>query len=257
MSKFERLDNLNGRVAVITGGAGQVGYATAIRLAERGARIIAIVRRDLDDANNKMKQLPNFDKLKHFALLASVTDTKSLVQARDEIKKIAGRCDILINSAGITKNVKPANFEDLTDEIFDEIILTNLRGTYAAIRTFVPLLKESGDGLIINLSSTASLRASPSNVAYSSAKAGINLMTRTLAKVLAPEIRILAVAPGHMVKPTSGATKSEGSNEAMAATSPLKRIGEADDVASTIEACATQVRFATGTVIIIDGGRTI
>lgn len=257
MNTFRRLDNLNGQVVVITGGVGQIGFATANRLAQQGARIVAIVRKNLSEAQNKMQSLPKAEELKHFAVEASVTDSLSLAKARDEIKKQAGRCDILINTASVTKNVKPDNFDELTDELFDQIITTNLRGTYATIRTFVPLLKESGNGLIINLSSTASLRASNSNVAYACAKAGINMMTRTLAKVLAPEVRIIAIAPGHLVNPTSGAVKSATANDTMAATSPLKRIGYADDIASTIEAYATSIRFATGTVVVVDGGRTI
>lgn len=257
MSTFQKLDDLSGQVAVITGGTGQVGYASAIRLAERGVKIIALVRRDLDQANSKMQKLPHYEKLQHFALLASVTEGSALTTAFNEIKKVAGRCDILINAAGITKNVKPENLHELTDEIFDDILKTNLRGSFSVIRTFAPLLKESGNGLIINLSSTASLRASNSNAAYACAKAGINMLTQTLAKALAPEIRILAIAPGHMETPTSGAIKGANVNETIAAATPLKRITQANDVASTIEACATSIRFATGTVLVIDGGRTL
>lgn len=257
MNTIQNSNDLNGQVAVITGGTGQVGYATAMRLAERGVKIVALVRRDLDQANLKMQKLPNFEKLQHFALLASVTDSLALTNAFNEIKKSIGRCDILINAAGITKNAKPENLNELTDEIFDDILKTNLRGTFSVIRTFAPLLKENGNGLIINLSSTASLRASNSNTAYACAKAGVNMMTQTLAKALAPEIRILAIAPGHMDTPTSGATKGVGVNETIAAATPLKRITHADDVASTIEACITNIRFATGTLLVIDGGRTL
>lgn len=256
MSTFQRLNNLEGQVVVITGGAGQVGMATAKRLAHLGARIVLLVRSKYEEAQKKILTLPN-QQAQHFVIQASVIDSKSLLSAKDEIEKKAGRCDVLINAAGITKNISPKDLEMLSDEIFDEILICNLRGSFSTIRTFLPLLKKSGNGVVINLSSTASLRGSTSNVAYASAKAGINLLTKTLAKALAPEVRVLAVAPGHLQYPTSGAIKSDKSNENLAATSPLQRVGEADDVASTIEACITHMRFSTGAIIVVDGGRTI
>lgn len=251
---FQRLSNLTGKVAVITGGCGQVGYATAQRLAEQGCRVVALVRRDLDNANVMMQALVGEG---HFALLADVTDSVSLTTAAKEVNERAGRCDILVNSASITKNVLPPNLDALTDEMFDSIVTTNLRGVFATIRAFAPMLKETKDGLIVNISSTSAEGASNSNVAYGCSKAGINQMTKTLAKALAPEIRIVAVTPGFMVEPTSGAVKGPGVNEKMAESSPLKRIGYADDIASTIEACCTHIRFATGSIFLIDGGRTV
>jgi 3-oxoacyl-[acyl-carrier protein] reductase len=255
--KFRRLNDLNGKVAVITGGNGQIGSATAIRLAERGARVVALVRRQLAETNEKLKALPLANELDHFAVEASVTNTESLVAAAKEVERRAGRCDILINAAGVTRNIRPPDLDTLTDKIFDEIVTTNLRGTFATIRTFVPLLRTSGDGLIINISSTAGLGASSSNLAYGASKAGLDLLTKSLAMALAPDIRVVGIAPGHLVNPTSGATKAPGINEKMAMMTPLKRVGEADDIASAIEACATMMRYATGTIFLIDGGRSL
>jgi 3-oxoacyl-[acyl-carrier protein] reductase len=144
----------------------------------------------------------------------------------------------------------------LTDELFDEMIITNLRGVYATIREFSDLLKSSGDGLIINVSSQSAQRASNSCVAYSASKAGLDLMTRTLAKSLAPAVRVLGISPGYLENATSGVTRLQD-NDVLAAQSPLQRLGTADDIASTIEACATTIRFATGTVFLIDGGRLL
>lgn len=249
---FARLNNLEGKVAVITGGCGQVGYATAVRLAEQGCKIISLVRKNLDSAEEMILRLPR-PELGHSVMLADITDTASLVRAASKITQ----CDILVNAAGITKNVLPQNLDALTDELFDSIVTTNLRAVFATIRTFAPLLKISTDGLIVNISSTAAEGASNSNVAYGCSKAGINQMTKTLAKALAPDIRIVAVTPGFMVEPTSGAVKGPGVNEKMAESSPLKRIGYADDIASTIEAVATHIRFATGSIFLVDGGRTV
>jgi len=248
---FQRLNNLQGQVAVITGGCGQVGYATAQRLSQQGATVVALVRKDIDSAMQKMQALSGT------AILADITNSADLTLAAAMIKKQFGRCDILVNSASITKNVLPSNLDALTDEIFDSIVTTNLRGVFATIRAFAPMLKETKDGLIVNISSTSAEGASNSNIAYGCSKAGINQLTKTLAKALAPEIRIVAVSPGFMVEPTSGAVKGPGVNEKMAESSPLKRIGYADDIASTIEACCTHIRFATGSIFLVDGGRTV
>lgn len=252
MTTFKRLENLNGKVAVITGAGGQVGYATAIRLAEQGCRIVGLVRSKVDETIVKFSNLPN-QHLAHTVIQADVVNTPTLIAARDKID----RCDILVNCASITKNVLPQNLDQLTDELFDSIVTTNLRGTYATIRTFAPLLRSTGDGLIVNISSTSAQVASPSNAAYGASKSGINLLTKTLGKALAPDIRVVAVIPGFMETPTSGAMKAPGMNEKQAETSPLKRIGYGDDVACTIEALATHIRYATGSIILIDGGRTI
>lgn len=253
-TSFARLENLNNKVAVITGGAGQIGYATAIRLAQQGARVVLLTRRDLSELQERMKELPNQHR-GHFAILASVTNTEDLKEAVKQVTTVAGRCDILVNTVGVSKIVP--SIEELTDEVFDHIITTNLRGTYATIREFVGLLRESGDGLVVNISSTAALRASPSNIAYGASKAGLDLMTRSLAKRLAPTIRVVGISPGHLEKATSGiGAISPDYQETLRLMCPLLRIGSADDIASSVEALATTMRFVTGTTLVIDGGRT-
>jgi NAD(P)-dependent dehydrogenase (short-subunit alcohol dehydrogenase family) len=247
--------NLNNKVAVIAGGCGQIGYATAKRLATQGARIIVLVRRDIDQAQTMMDTLPN-PALHHFAILASVINTKELKSAVAEVKQRAGRCDMLINTAGALNPIPPANLHGLTDEIFDEIITTNLRGVYATIREFSDLLKESGDGLIINISSQSGQRASNSCVAYGASKAGLDLITKTLAKSLAPTIRVVGIAPGYLEHATSGATRII-SNKTLAAESPLHSLATGDDIAKTVEAFATMITHATGTTLLVDGGRLL
>lgn len=252
---FERLSNLNGKVVVITGGCGQVGYATAKRLAQQGAQIIAITRRNIDQAQQMMDNLPN-THLNHRAILASVTDTDSLKAAVKEITKLYGRCDILVNSASVLNPVPPGDLHGLTDEIFDEIITVNVRGTYATIREFADLLQSTGDALIINVSSQSGHRASNSNIAYASSKAAIDLMTKSLAKSLAPAVRVIGIAPGHLETAVSGVVRVDN-NDTIASRIPLKRIGTGDDVASTIEAYAMLIRHATGITVLVDGGNTL
>jgi len=249
------MTELNNKVAVIAGGCGQIGYATALRMAAQGARVIVLVRRDIDRANEMMANLPN-PELGHFAILASITNTPALQSAVKEVKQRVGRCDILVNTAGTLDPIPPSNLTALTDDIFDKIVTTNLRGVYATIREFSDLLKVSSSGLIVNVSSQSGQRASNSCVAYAASKAGLDLMTKTLAKSLAPTVRVVGVAPGYLENATSGVTRII-SNEVLAAEAPLQTLATGDDIAKAIEAFATTITHATGVTLLIDGGRLL
>lgn len=249
------MTNLNNKVVVIAGGCGQIGKATARRLANSGAQIILLVHRNLDHAREFASTLPN-PNLKHFAIKASIINTQELKAAVDTVKTVAGRCDILINAAGMLNPIPPSNLDQLTDEIFDEMITVNLRGVYATIREFAPLLAENEQGLIVNISSQSGQRASNSCIAYAASKAGLDLMTKTLAKSLAPKIRVVGIAPGYLENATSGVTRIV-SNEQLSKDSPLQSLASGDDIARTIEAFATLITHATGTTLLVDGGRLL
>ncbi|NDD02575.1 MAG: SDR family oxidoreductase [Betaproteobacteria bacterium] len=253
---FEPISQLNGHVAVITGGKGAIGLATARRLAALGARIVSIDRSEPEKVQALLDALPQVASGPHMALTASITDSAALNAAAKEVKQRAGRCDILVNSAGFTKPVAANDLKGLTDELFDEVVQTNLRGVFSTIRAFTPLLQASGDGLIVNVSSIAGFTGAGSNLAYAAAKAGVDLLTKSLAKALAPQIRVLAVSPG-VVDSSFVPGRGADFNEKAAATIPLKRIGHVEDTASAIEACATTMRFATGSRFVVDGGRSL
>jgi 3-oxoacyl-[acyl-carrier protein] reductase len=253
---FEPVSKLDGHVAVITGGKGAIGWATAKRLAALGARIVSIDRSEPEKVQALLDTLPKVASGAHFALTASITDSAALSAAAEAVKQRAGRCDILVNSAGFTKPVAANDLEGLTDDLFDAVVQTNLRGVFATIRAFTPLLKANGDGLIVNVSSIAGITGSGSNLAYAAAKAGVDLLTKALGKALAPQIRVIAVSPG-VVDSTFVPGRGAEFNEKAAATIPLKRIGHVDDTAAAIEACATTMRFATGSRFVVDGGRSL
>lgn len=253
---FESLDRLDGRVVVIAGGKGAIGQATAHRLAARGARIVSLDRSRPDTVQPMLDALPVVGSGEHFAVTASITDSAQLIAAAQTVAERAGHCDVLINSAGFTRSIAATDLDSLTDEVFDEIVQTNLRGVFSTIRAFVPLLKASGDGLVVNVSSIAGFTGSGSNLAYVAAKAGVDVLTKSLAKVLAPSVRVIAISPG-VVDSSFVPGRGADFNEKAAASIPLKRIGTVDDIASAIEACATQLRFATGSRIVIDGGRSL
>jgi 3-oxoacyl-[acyl-carrier protein] reductase len=236
------------KTAVITGGIGQIGKASALRLSKLGFKVILIVRRNIEEAEVFLKSLPGNG---HQAFTASITDSESL---KFVVSKI-DQCDVLINAAGITKSVPPKDFEKYTDEMFDEIVINNLRGPFATIREFFPLLKNSTDGLIVNITSASGVRSGSGNLAYGASKAGLDLLTKSLSTVLAPNIRIISICPGFLETATSGAIKPSGFNEQVSKGIPLGRVGSGDDVAATIEALITHIRYSTGSTIILDGGR--
>jgi NAD(P)-dependent dehydrogenase (short-subunit alcohol dehydrogenase family) len=250
---FDPTSRLDGKVAVITGGLGAIGYATARRLAVLGATCVLLHRKG-DDATARAAALPGGEAQRHSAIRADIIDTPSLRRAASEVQATYGRCDILVNSAGHTQPVPAADLEALTDELIDDLLRANFRGVFATIRAFAPLLKASGDGLVVNVSSIAGFTGVGSNLAYVAAKAGLDVVGDALAKALAPAVRVVSVSPG-AVESSFVPGRGEDFKAKMANTTPLGRIGLPEDVAAAVEALATTMRFVTGTRIVVDGGR--
>ncbi|MBP0592040.1 SDR family oxidoreductase [Paraburkholderia sp. LEh10] len=242
---------LDGKVAVIVGGAGGIGAASAKRLAVAGAKVVVCGHTDLAKAQHVADSLPGHG---HLAKSVSITDSASLASLANEVRAAYGRADMLVNTAGFTKPVGHGDLDALTDELIDDIMKVNWRAQFAAIRAFRPLLDESGDGLVVNVSSISATTGIGSNVAYCAAKAGLDVMTASLARALAPRIRVLNVSPG-VVDTRFVPGRGADFNDKVAATTPLGRIGTPDDIAAAIEACATHLTFSTGVTIIVDGGR--
>jgi 3-oxoacyl-[acyl-carrier protein] reductase len=248
--------DLGGKVILIVGGAGSIGAASARQFAHLGARI-AIAHRDLPEETAAASALVgSLEGEGHIALVADVAQTATLTAMRAELERRYGRLDVLVNAAGFTRPVPHADLDGLDDDLIDRMFAVNWRGQFATIRAFASLLKASGNGLIVSLSSIAGSNGIGSSIAYCAVKAGIDVMTKSLARALAPEIRVLAVAPGVV---DTGFVPGRGAdfNARSSASTPLKRIATADDIASAILACATQLTFATGTTFVVDGGRSL
>ncbi len=251
-STFEPTESLTGRVAVITGGTGAIGLASAKRLAQLGARCVLLYNSEsAESAAAKAAALPGTG---HLCFKAPITDSAALQAVAQQIADQCGVVHILINSAGYTKAVPAADLDGLSDELIDDILKVNFRGVIATIRAFLPLLKKSEDGLVVNISSIAGFTGTGSNLAYVAAKAGIDVVGDALAKAFAPHVRVISVSPGVV---DSGFVPGRGAdfNDKAAATIPLRRIGTVDDVAAVVQACATTLRYVTGTRIVVDGGR--
>ena len=248
---FAPRERLDGQVAVITGGNGAIGSATAARLAALGARVVLLHKEAPQQAAEVLSTLPGEG---HLAVSASVTDSASLAAAAEEVRARTGGASILVNAAGFTRPVPAADLDGLTDALIDDIFAVTWRGSFASIRAFAPQLRASEDGLVVNVSSIAAFTGLGSNLAYAAAKAGVDASTKALAKTLGPQIRVLAVSPG-VVDTGFVPGRDAGFNERVGATLPLKRVGTAVDVAAAIAACATSLRYATGSILVVDGGR--
>jgi len=248
---FAPLDRLDGQVAVITGGNGAIGTATARRLATLGARVVLLQR---DAAAHSAALLDELPGSGHFAVEASVTDSASLKAAAEQVLARTGGATVLVNAAGFTRPVPAADLEALDDELIDSVFAVTWRGSFASIRAFAPQMKLRGEALVVNLSSIAAFTGLGSNLAYAAAKAAIDATTKALAKTLGPEIRVVAVSPG-VVDTAFVPNRDASFNERVGAQLPLRRVAIADDVAAAVAACATSLRYATGSIFVVDGGR--
>jgi len=244
---------LAGKVAVIVGGSGGIGAATARMLAEQGMTIAITWRGSDVTADEVFASLPGNG---HTAHQADVTDSASLAALAAQVRERHGRADILVNTAGFTKAVAAHDLDALDDALIDEMFRVNWRGVFATIRAFRPLLSESGDALVVNVSSIAAASGVGSNIAYAAVKAATDTMTKSLARALAPTIRVMAVSPG-VVATDFVPGRDAAALEKIAASIPLKRVAQPEDVARAIAALATHLTYSTGSIVTIDGGRAL
>ncbi len=244
---------LHNKVALVTGGSGGIGSAICRRLAAAGANVIINYNNNWQRAHELLASLPGEG---HSVFGFSVKNSEKMTQAAGYIAKDYGGLDILVNNAGITRPVPHADLDALDDALIDEIFATNWRGAFACIRAFKPLLMRSNDGLVVNISSIAGRTGVGSNVAYCASKAAMDSLTRSLARALAPQIRVVSVAPG-WVWGDYAARMDEAYIQQQIDKTPLGRIAQPEDVAEAVFAVATQLTFSTGCIIPVDGGRPL
>lgn len=245
--------NLTGKVALVTGAAGGIGSAIAETLARAGAKVIVGYNSSRDKALALCESLPGEG---HIVKATPVLDSAALAEVAGEIESELGRLDILVNNAGMTRVVPHDDLDDLDDETIDTIFATNVRGAFACVRAFRSLLEADSNGLVVNISSIAGTTAVGSNVAYCASKAAMNSMTMSLARALAPKIRVVAVAPGWVAGEYASRADPAYLQQQVDNT-PLGRIAEAGDVANAVLALATTMTFNTGCVFPVDGGRPL
>ena len=247
--------SLSDKVAVVTGGGGGIGSEICRSLARTGAKVI-ITHKDTASAERSQAVLNSLAGDDHMVIRAAVDSPRDQKALSETISEQYGRVDILINCAGLTRFVAPNDLEGLDDELIDQIFRVNWRGSFATVRSLEELLKKSNDGLVINISSIAGQTAIGSNIAYCASKAAINSMTMSLARALSPEIRVVAISPG-LVEGEYTKKLDPAWTRDQEQLTPLKRLTQAGDVADAVIACATLLKYSTGCVIPVDGGRPL
>ena len=245
--------DLKDKVAVIAGGSGAIGSAAAHRLARAGARVVVGYNSDPERADAVVRALPGSG---HRAIRVPMLETPLIREAAAIVERDFGRCDVLVNSAGFTRMIPHADLEALTDDLIDSIFAANVRGPFATIRAFAPLMKRSGDAVVVNISSVAAIVGTGSNIAYGGSKAALDTMALSLARVLGPEIRVLTVSPA-AVDTAFVPGRTTAMVEKVAATTPLKRVVKADEVAQAVMAAVVNLTASTGWVIPVDGGKLV
>jgi 3-oxoacyl-[acyl-carrier protein] reductase/pteridine reductase len=237
---------LSGKVALVTGGAKRLGRASALVLAQAGANLAVTYLRSEKEVQRTRKQLEK-NGARVLTIRCDVTDPKSVSAAVKRTVAELGGLDILVNNAGAYETV---SFEDITLQQWDSIFDVNVRGPFLVSQTAQPHLRRR-KGRIINLGSLGGLRAWSSHVHYCSSKAALHMLTKAMARALAPEIAVNCVAPGMI---DLGEESAAAFMSRMAKQTPMQSNGTGDDVAAAILFFATAPSFITGQVLYVDGG---
>jgi 3-oxoacyl-[acyl-carrier protein] reductase len=243
---------LSDKVIVVTGATGGIGTAICERCAAAGARLVIGFNTNAAKAERLAARLQG----DHMVARVAVEDSNSLARLAAAVRVRYGAVDVLVNNAGVTRPVPHADLDGLEDALIDQIFRVNWRGAFAAVRAFRPLLESGNGGLVINMSSVAGTTGFGSNVAYCASKAALDSLTRSLARALAPAIRVLSIAPG-MVEGEYTQRFDPAMLEEQRRRTPLQRIATNDDVADAVLAAATLLTFSTGSIIHVDGGRPL
>ena len=240
---------LNGKAALVTGGAHRLGRAFALGLARAGADVIVDYQTSADDAAETVAEIRALGRRAEAvrADVASEADVRRLVAA---CEAVLGRLDVLVNSASLFHS---APVESTTTEDWDRTLAVNLKGPFLVSREAAPLLRADGGGLIVNIADLSAFQPWPSYVAHAVSKAGLVHLTRVLARAFAPAIRVNCIAPG-TVLPPEGYTEAE--SDPKGSRRVLRPEGTPEDAVRAL-LYFVDADFVTGEVAVVDGGRML
>jgi NAD(P)-dependent dehydrogenase (short-subunit alcohol dehydrogenase family) len=244
------VDGFRDAVVVVVGGRGGIGREVVRQTHELGARVIIVS----GSAGARQLDRDEFERTRQVVLRADIRVPADLRQLADEIDAAEGRVDVLVNTAGSSVQVPLRALERLTDEVIAEAFQSNAIGVLTTIRELVPLLRKGRAPVIVNVGSVAAWTGQGSNLAYVGAKGAVDAMSVGLAKALAPDIRVVGVAPSAL---ETDFVKGRGAEffDATIAATPLRRLTSVTEVASAVLCAARVLTATTGVTIAVDGGR--
>jgi len=237
---------LLGKAVLITGGAKRLGRASALALARAGANVAITFNHSAREAQHTVIDLAAIG-VRAFALRCDVTNERSVKATIKESVRELGGIDILVNNAA---NYETLEFESISLKQWDAIFATNTRGPFLVTREALPALRERR-GKIINMGSLGGLLPWPTHAHYCSSKAALHMLTKVMAKALAPEIAVNAVAPGMI---DLGEKEAKPFMRRMARQTPMRRNGTGEEIAEAVKFFATAPHFITGQIMAVDGG---
>src|SRR5579859_1717406 len=238
---------LSGKAALVTGAGKRLGRAVALRLASEGAEVAVHYRGSDGEAREVVEEIEKLERRAE-AMAAELTSVEEIRALVHRVAHEFGRIDVLVNCAA---NFLPSSVISTTEEIWDASLDTNVKGPFFLAQAAAPWLRRS-NGAIVNFADTAGMMGWPGYIAHSVSKAGMIMLTKTLAKALAPEVRVNAIAPGTITMPGD---PPEWERE-FVKLAPLKKTGTVEDVAEAVSYLAS-AKFLTGHVLVLDGGRTL
>ena len=247
---------LEGKTALVTGGASGFGAEIAAVFAREGAKVVIL---DLNGEGAKAVAGKIGDAAQ--AVTGDVTRAGDVAGAVAAATAFGGRLDIVVNNAGWTHRNKP--MLDVTEEEFDRVYAINVKSIFHMSRAVVPLMRQAGGGVIINIGSTAGIRPRPGLTWYNSTKGAVNLLSRSMAVELAPDkIRVNCIAPvigeTGLLEAFMGVPDTPENRAKFVATIPLGRFSTPKDIASAcLYLASDETAFITGVVLEVDGGRTV
>lgn len=245
---------LDGRTALVTGASRGIGNEIALAMAAAGADVIVHYHRSADAADQTVQKINSNGGGRAWAMQADLADSDAAAALFDQISDRIGRLDILVNNAGDL--IQRCAIADLTDELIDQVLRVNVHSALYACRGGIPLLRNGTHPVIINLSSIAAHNGGANHATlYASAKGAIHTFTRGLAKELAPDIRVNAIAPGVIHTDFHRVHSTPQTLETIAGNTPLKRLGRPEECAgAAVYLASNAASFVTGEVIEVNGG---
>ena len=239
---------LDGRRVLVTGAGHRVGQAIAVALGARGMRVAVHYNAHADGASETLRTIEQAGG-SGALFAADLTDPASAARLVNDVRDRFGGLDVLVNSAAVMVRTP---FGEITAGQWDEIMALNLRAPFLLAQAAAPHLREAR-GVIVNIADLAAFETWPAYIPHGLSKAGVVYMTKALARILAPEVRVAGVAPGTVLVPE---TWSGSDEERLRRTTPLQRSGSPADVTSTV-LFILESDYLTGETIVVDGGRHV